>query len=106
MKPIKSKDLKEGDIVTTEKIFDVIDKNRRLYSRRTIMEVKKIIIKSDNKPDIYVKCWEIVGDGIEIKETNLPYTIGELNLLDGKELMDFKKRLILENLNENKEHRI
>mgnify|MGYP001568633391 CR=1 FL=1 len=102
MKPITSKELKEGDIVSTERIFDWIGKDGGLWSSRTIMEVKKIVIKSDNKPDIYVKCWEIIGDEIEIRETTVPYKIGELSLLDGEELINFKKRLILNKLgNEN-----
>ncbi|MEK6884588.1 MAG: hypothetical protein AABY22_33455 [Nanoarchaeota archaeon] len=98
MKPIKRSELKEGDIVATEKIFNIIRKGNLLHSSHTIMEVKKIAIRSDKKQEIYVRCWEVVGNNMEIRETNLPYTIKGLSLLDGKELSDFKKHLILNTL--------
>jgi len=97
MKPIKSSELKIGDVVSTEEIFDWVGVDGLLHSRRTIIEVKKVVLKDkDGKPSIFVECWEFVEGGMN--KVGLPSKIGELYLIEGKELTDFKKILILNKL--------
>lgn len=106
MKSIKSKKLKVGDWVRTGTIYDFLTKKGELGGRYYVINIKKTEMGKDGKRNIYIKDWAIYGDEIH-KITSLEKAdLKELFLMNKKEVIYFKKRLILENLNENKKNRI
>lgn len=92
---IDKKELKEGDWVKTEGIFDILNKEGKLASRQTFFRVDKItydLKDGKERKTYYVKCW--VNWAGDIKEGPLPEKIDTLFPLSEED----KRLIILANL--------
>lgn len=95
MKPIKTSEMRVEDWISTEKVFDVLTKDNKLTYRQLIAEVVGIEYNPDRK--IRIKCWEIIGEEV-VKVLHKSFGKGEVFLLDRKEVLGIKKKLILSGL--------
>ncbi len=93
MKKIKVSKVNVGDWISTESIFSSVNKNNELEESRSIAEIIEM-----KKKYATIKYWKLVGkEIIEKGKKNISKEF-VYNLLDKKEVLDIKKRLILENL--------
>ncbi len=102
MKPIKPTELKEGDWIRTEDLYDFMDKKGSISLRYSIAKVKKIEVKNVKKEGVYIEEKTIYIDSYAIKRDEISKGVLDTNqklyLLNKKERGEIMKRLILMNL--------
>ena len=94
MKQIKKSELKEGDWISTSQIYNPIQHATTIINElRGHQKVAEVIKIENNK--ITMRHWRMIeGDSYEEIMTRK----GEVFLLEMEELLEIKKRLILNNL--------
>ncbi len=99
MRKIASKDMKVGNFIRTSPSFDSLDKKGVIYNRFKVFKIKKISKGKDGKEDIKYNGWWVIPEKNISKTAVLSNNdLNDLYLLEGKELEDFKRNLILHNL--------
>lgn len=97
MKLIKSSKLKKGDWIGTKEINNILIEDK-IYSKNQVAEILDIKRNEDGKKDIYLKnIWNVHRDNTII-EANMLANVEEIYLLNKKEIIKFRRMLILNKL--------
>ena len=99
MKKVTSNEIKVGDFIRTETIYDIFEGNL-LYGRHIVAKIIKIYEgEHDKKRTIKYKGWSVLDNTRITKGCAFSKSdVNNLYLMDEHEVNKFNKLLILENL--------
>lgn len=100
MKPVNSNQLKVGDWIVNQRTFTSLTKEGLIQGVYDICQIERIVLVEEGsrkgKEDIYVKCWNVIGDKV-----NRGGGLGDMDkiyLLEEGDLIDIKKQIMLKSL--------